>query len=130
MSTLMKLSIALSGITVVAATATASGQAARSPNDIEPLPRELEMQLALSALPRHLRNNATVYVLNPRQGFEVARQGTNEFHAFVARTGDDAMQGSWRLTEYPEDILYPVSFDSAGAKANMRLFFDIAEMQA
>ena len=40
------------------------------------------------------------------------------------------MVGPWRLTKYPEDVLYPISFDSAGAKANMRLFFDIAEMQA
>jgi len=29
-------------------------------NKIEPLPRDLEIQLALSALPSHLRDNATV----------------------------------------------------------------------
>jgi hypothetical protein len=92
---------------------------------IEPLPRDLEIQLALSALPPQLRDNATVYVLNPDKGFEVARKGTNGFHTFVARTGDDAMQGAWPLTKYPEDILYPVSFDNAGARANMRVFFDI-----
>jgi hypothetical protein len=97
---------------------------------IDPLPRDLEIQLALSALAPQLRSNATVYVLNPERGFDVARKGTNGFHAFVARTGDDAMQGAWPLTKYPDDILYPVSFDSAGAKANMRVFFDIAEMQA
>jgi hypothetical protein len=99
-------------------------------SDIQPLPRNLEIQLALSALPPQLRDNATVYVLNPDKGFEVAREGTNGFHAFVARTGDDAMQGAWSLTKYPADILYPISFDSAGAKANMQGFFDIAEMQA
>jgi hypothetical protein len=99
-------------------------------SDIQPLPRDLEIQLALSALPPQLRDSATVYVLNPDKGFEVAREGTNGFHAFVARTGDDAMQGAWPLTKYPEDVLYPISFDSAGAKANMRGFFDIAEMQA
>ena len=97
---------------------------------IEPLPRELEIQLALSALPRHLRDGATVYVLNPSRGFEVARKGTNGFHAFVARTGDDTFRGSWPLTEYRDDILYPISFDKAGAKAQMRVFFDAAEMQA
>jgi hypothetical protein len=43
-----------------------------SGNKIEPLPRDLEIQLALSALPPHLRDNATVYVLNPDKGFEVA----------------------------------------------------------
>lgn len=112
---------------------TAGSQEKQAPTKtatIEPLPRDLEIQLALSALPPHLRDNATVYVLNPAKGFEVARKGTNGFHAFVARTGDDAMQGAWPLTKYPEDILYPLSFDSAGAKANMRVFFDIAEMQA
>jgi hypothetical protein len=97
---------------------------------IEPLPRDLEIQLALSALPPHLRDNATVYSLNPDQGFEVVRKGTNGFHAFVARTGDDAFRGDWPLTEYRDDILYPISFDSADAKAQMRVFFDAAEMQA
>src|SRR5215471_14023386 len=96
----------------------------------EPLPRDLEIQLALSALPPHLRDGATVYVLNPSKGFEVAREGTNGFHAFVARTGDDAFRGSWPLTRYRNDILYPVSFDEAGAKAQMRVFFEAAAMQA
>ena len=97
---------------------------------IEPLPRDLEIQLALSALPPHLRDYATVYFLNPDKGFEVARKGTNGFHAFVARTGDDAFRGSWPLTKYRDDILYPISFDKAGSKAQMRVFFDAAEMQA
>jgi hypothetical protein len=97
---------------------------------IEPLPRDLEIQLALSALPPHLRDLATVYTLNPEKGFEAARKGTNGFHAFVARTADDALRGSWPLTEYRDDILVPISFDEAGAEANMRVYFDIAEMQA
>jgi hypothetical protein len=97
---------------------------------IEPLPRDLEIQLALSALPSHLRDDATVYVLNPDKGFEVARKGTNGFHAFVARTGDDTFRGDWPFTEYRDDILYPISFDKAGAKEQMRVFFDAAEMRA
>jgi hypothetical protein len=105
-------------------------QTPKAMNKIEPLPRDLEIQLALSALPPHLRDNATVYVLNPDKGFEVARKGTNGFHAFVARTGDDTFRGSWPLAAYRDDILYPISFDAAGAKAQMRIFFDAAEMQA
>jgi len=50
------------------------------------LARDVEIQLALSALPPHLRDNAAVYVLNPEKGFELARKGTNGFHALVART--------------------------------------------
>jgi len=112
---------------------TASAENKQTPNvmsKIEPLPRDLEIQLALSALPPHLRDNATVYILNPDKGFEVARKGTNGFHTFVARTGDDSFRGSWALTQYRDDILYPVSFDAAGVKAQMRVFFDAAEMQA
>lgn len=97
---------------------------------VEPLQRDLEIQLALSALPPHLRDSASVYVLNPDKGFEVAHKGTNEFHAFVARTGDDTFRGSWPFTKYRDDILYPVSFDKAGVTAQMRVIFDAAEMQA
>ena len=120
-------------VAVVLSTVIASAEdkpTGKALNKIEPLPRDLEIQLALSALPPHLRENATVYMLNPDKGFEVARKGTNGFHAFVARTGDDAFRGSWPLTEYRDDILYPISFDAAGAKAQMRVFFDAAEMQA
>jgi hypothetical protein len=123
-------------ITVIAGllfSLTASAQNKQTPgatNKIEPLPRDLEIQLALSALPPRLRDNATVYVLNPAKGFEVARKGTNEFHALVARTGDDTFRGSWPLTEYRDDILYPISFDKAGSKAQLQVFFDAAAMQA
>jgi hypothetical protein len=129
----MRITLAMLAILGVSFPLIAGGQekqAATKTATIEPLPRDLEIQLALSALPPHLRDSATAYVLNPAKGFEIAQRGTNGFHAFVARTGDDAMQGSWPLTSYPEDILYPVSFDSAGAKANMRVYFDIAELQA
>ena len=61
-------------------------QPANRPGTVVPLPRDLEIQLALSSLPPHLRENATVYVLNPDKGFEVARAGTNGFSALVART--------------------------------------------
>ena len=97
---------------------------------LEPLPRDLEIGLALSALPAHLRDQATVYVLNPATGFEIARAGTNGFHALVARTGDDAFRGSWPLTTYRSDILYPIAFDAAGANAQLRVFLDAAALQA
>jgi len=115
-------------IAVIAGLLVSLGASPRNP--IEPLPRDLEIQLALSALPPHLRDAATVYVLNPARGFEVARPGTNGFHAFVARTGDDAFRGEWPLTKYRDDILYPIAFDNAGDKAQMRIFFDAAELQA
>jgi hypothetical protein len=124
---------AISVILILLSLVTANAQDKQSPRgtkQIEPLPRALEIQLALSALPPHLRDNASVYVLNPAKGFEVARQGTNGFHALVARTGDDSFRGTWPLKQYRDDILYPISFDAAGAKAQLRVFFDAAEMQA
>lgn len=129
---LFKLLVIILAATVFSVMAGAADKQTRNDatGKIEPLPRDLEIQLALSALPPHLRDHATVYVLNLDKGFEVARTGTNGFHAFVARTGDDAFRGSWPLTKYRDDILYPISFDKAGARAQMRVFFDAAEMQA
>ncbi len=97
---------------------------------MEPLPRDLEIQLALSALPPHLRDNATVHVLNPEKGFEIVRKGTNGFHALVDRTDDAAFRGAWPITEYRDDLLVPISFDKAGIEAQMQVMFDVAEMQA
>ncbi len=48
---------------LISLTANAENKQAKVMNKIEPLPRDLEIQLALSALPPHLRDNATVYVL-------------------------------------------------------------------
>src|SRR5713101_1849163 len=126
----MRKVLTISVILALLFSITASAQNGERRKKLEPLPRDLEIQLALSALPPHLRDNATVYVLNPDEGFEVARKGTNGFHALVARTGDDTFRGTWPLREYRDDILYLISFDEAGAKAQMRVFFDAAEMQA
>ena len=71
-------------------------------NKIQPLPRDFgNPTRPESALPPHLRDNATVYVLNLSKGFEVARKGTNWIilTVLVARTGDDTFRGSWPFTE-------------------------------
>jgi hypothetical protein len=97
---------------------------------VTPLPRDLEIELALSALPPHLRAGATVYGLNLETGFEVARPGSNGFHAFVARQDDTLYRGAWPLTHYTDDILIPIAFDAAGADTIMKVHFDIARLQA
>ena len=40
------------------------------------LPRALEIELALSAAPKHLRDDATVWVLDT-SGYAIARKGSN-----------------------------------------------------
>lgn len=130
----MKMLIALLAalaLTVTSASSVTANEKSVNPNvKPHPLPRALEIELALSALPDHLREGAAVYTLDPEKGFEVARHGSNGFHTFVARTGDDALRGDWQLTSYRDDILYPVAFDEVGAAAQMRIMFDVAEMQA
>src|SRR6266403_1925514 len=120
----IKTTVVIAGLMFALIASAQDKQTSKTTNKIEPLPRDLEIQLALSALPPRLRDNATVYVLNPDKGFEVARKGTNGFHTLVARTGDDSFRGTWPLKVYRDDILYPISFDEAGTKAQMRVFFD------
>src|ERR1700688_60959 len=53
---------------------------------LEKMPADLERDYALSALPPHLRNDATVYLLDPQKGYYVARPGTNGYICFISRT--------------------------------------------
>ncbi|HVW59670.1 MAG TPA: hypothetical protein VHC48_06540, partial [Puia sp.] len=49
-------------------------------------PAGLETELALSALPPHLRAAATVYLLDPAKGYYIAQHGSNGFVCFIDRT--------------------------------------------
>ncbi len=90
---------------------------------IEKMPADLEIDFALSALPPHLRDQATVYLLDPRKGYYVGRQGTNGFSTFVNRT-------DWEWAEFGQDTYAAISYDAAGAKTYLPVFFDVAEMRA
>lgn len=103
---------------------------ARQRSELKPLPKDLEIEFALSALPAHLRDEATVYVLDPKVGFEVERRGSNGFHAFVSRLSPMFIGAPWKLTRYPDDIFAPISFDAAGVDSQMKILFDIAAMRA
>src|SRR5215467_8375830 len=77
---------------------------------LEKMPTDLETDFALSALPPHLRENATVYLLEPTKGYYMARKGTNGFSTFVNRT-------EWEHVEFVPDLYEAISYDSAGSKA-------------
>jgi hypothetical protein len=94
------------------------------------LPQDLEVELALSTMPPHLRDGATVYLFDPMSGFRVHRQGSNGFQALVARTDHGAALGSWPYTAYPDDMLIPISFDAAGAATHMQVYLDVARLEA
>ncbi len=126
----MKTPAALLGILMSLATLAGAWQPARETSETPALPRNLETELALSALPPHLRDDATVYIVGTSQTFEMARDGSNGFHTFVSRFDPNAFNGDWPFTEYRDDILLPIAFDDAGSRAHMPVYFDMAEMRA
>ena len=67
---------------------------ADKPGTLQLLPRDQEIELAVSAAPTHLRKEATVYVFG-KQGYENARPGTNGFTCLVNRDG--AQSGDFTL---------------------------------
>src|SRR5882672_557466 len=90
---------------------------------LDKMPIDLETDFALSALPPHLRDQATVYLLDPAKGYYVARQGTNGFSTFINRT-------DWEWAEFGQDTYAAISYDAAGSKTYLPVFFDVAEMRA
>ena len=86
-------------------------------------PVDLETDFALSALPPHLRSEATVYLLEPNKGFYIGRQGTNGFVCFVSRT-------EWEWADFRNDLATPISFDPEGAKTIVPVFLDVAALRA
>ncbi len=90
---------------------------------LERMPADLETDFALSALPPHLRNGATVYLLDPAKGYYITRQGTNGFVCFIART-------EWEWAEFRDDVATPISYDAEGAKTILPVYLDVAAMRA
>ncbi|HEX4849723.1 MAG TPA: hypothetical protein VFV08_02900 [Puia sp.] len=90
---------------------------------LEKMPADLETEYALSALPPHLREDATVYLLDPTKGYYLARKGTNGFSAFLNRT-------EWERGQFYLDSYEPISFDMEGSKAYLTPFFEVAAMRA
>jgi hypothetical protein len=77
------------------------------------LPAPLEIELALSAAPKHLRDQATVWTLGP-SGYTKAKAGSNAFTCVVSRRAGD---------------LFPVCWDAEGARSLLPLDFDDAQLR-
>jgi hypothetical protein len=87
------------------------------------MPADLETQLALSALPQHLRSGATVYLLDPAKGYYVGKQGANGFICLVGRT-------DWEWADFRKDIYTPIAYNADGAKTMGIIYRDVAAMRA
>ena len=90
---------------------------------LDKMPVDLETDYALSALPPHLRNEATVYLLDPQKGYYVGRQGSNGYICFISRT-------EWEWSEFRDDVCTPISYDAEGARAIFPVCMDVAAMRA
>jgi len=90
---------------------------------LEKMPVDLETDYALSALPPHLRAEATVYLLDPQKGYYVGRQGSNGYICFISRT-------EWEWTDFRDDLCTPISYDAEGARAIFPVYMDVAAMRA
>jgi hypothetical protein len=87
------------------------------------LPRDVEVKLAMSAVPPHLRADATIFVLDPSKGYVLERQGANGFTCFVERT-------DYVRAQYRDDLLVPICFDPEGTRTIELVSFDVARIRA
>jgi hypothetical protein len=105
------------------ALALAAAPASAADTALEAMPADLEMRLALSAAPPALRDDATVFVLDPASGFQLARQGTSGVACLVQRT-------VWELADDRDDIYIPLCYDAAGTRTYLSVIMDAAELRA
>jgi len=100
------------------------GQAVTSSSENVPeaMPKDLEVGLALSALPPYLRSEATVYVLDPAKGYVAQQKGTNDFTCFVERT-------DWVRADFRNDLFIPECFDAEGTRTIVPVSFDVARLR-
>lgn len=90
---------------------------------IEQMPATLETQFALSALPRAMRDQATVHLLDPKKGYELSRQGTSGMTCLVERT-------AWEQADFRNDIYVPLCYDAAGTTTFLKVIMDAAALRA
>jgi hypothetical protein len=98
---------------------------ASTPPKLEKMPESLEIRFASSAAPPHLRDNATIYVLDPGKGYVIARQGTNGATCIVVRS-----DWQWPSPPLRDDVYWPVCYDSEGSKTLLQDYFYAAELRA
>jgi hypothetical protein len=123
----MRVAIRVVGLFAVACMTSAvyaQENAANGSNiKLKPLPRPLEIRLALSAAPSHLRAEATVFVLDPAPGYVLERQGTNGFTCYVQRT-------DYTREDYGDSYFAAECQDAEGTKSVVPVEFDIERPRA
>src|SRR5712692_3450851 len=118
MKTLLVLAIITSSL--IGISAAPPSQATET--TIEQMPAKLETQFAVSALPPAMRDQATVYLLDPKKGYQLSRQGTSGVTCLVERT-------AWEQTDFRNDIYVPLCYDAEGSKTYLKVIMDVAVLR-
>ena len=107
--------VLMSALSTAGAAQSAGGAGARFAQSPQYplLPRALEIELALSAAPTHLRGGATVWVLD-KSGYAIAKKGGNPFACVVSRRAGD---------------LFPVCWDAEGTRSLLPLDVEDAQLR-
>lgn len=100
-----------------------AGSTPANDTTLEAMPAKLETQFALSAVPPALRERASVYLLDPKKGYALSKQGTSGVTCIVQRT-------EWEMADYRNDIYWPVCYDAAGTKTYLKAAMDAAALRA
>jgi hypothetical protein len=115
----------LTSVSSLAQTKQADTSARSSPAKLEQMPESLESHYAVSALPPHLREGATIYTLDPAKGYVLNIKGANGMTCIVVRS-------DWQYTVRPfrDDIFWPVCYDAEGSKTLLQDYMYTAKLRA
>jgi len=119
----MKIKLVLAIITTSLVGLSTAPLSQASETTIEQMPAKLETQFALSAVPPALRGKASVYLLDPKQGYQLSKQGTSGVACLVERT-------VWEWADFRNDIHIPLCYDAVGTKAHLKVIMDTAALRA
>jgi hypothetical protein len=103
---------------VMMITSVAFAQMPKKPELPKILPRDLEIELALSAAPPYLREEAAVYVLE-RGGYVKAKEGMNDHTCIVRRMGVLPMPFFGAIS--------PECHNREGLRSHLAVYFDEAK---
>ncbi len=118
----MKTLLVLAIITISLIGISAAPPSQATETTIEQMPAKLETQFAVSALPPAMRDQATVYLLDPKKGYQLSRQGTSGVTCLVERT-------AWEQADFRNDIYVPLCYDAEGSKSFLKVIMDAAKLR-
>jgi hypothetical protein len=119
----MKIKLVLTAITIsLLGISTSPSQGLATETTIEHMPATLETQFALSALPPAMRDQATVYLLDLKKGYQLSRQGPSGVTCLVERT-------AWEPANLRNDIYVPLCYDAEGSKTLLKVIVDVAALR-